>query len=121
VFFYYTTFTAPTADFTLEVVQSSSPGFTLFDVQNESNVRLFDAGCTSLSFSTPPSIPNGQVSVEITGATPGGIYVMSVKYETGAVVGFADPGTVHYSYSTVVENVAVDGNGNGLDLKKKGN
>jgi hypothetical protein len=120
VFFYYTTFTAPSADFTLDVIQSSSPDFTLFDVQNESQVRLFNGNCSlpSATFTHPTS---GPLPIDISGATPGDVYVLSVKYETGTVVGLADPGTVHYSYSTVVENQVVDENGNGLDLKKKGN
>jgi hypothetical protein len=120
VFFYYTTFTAPSADFTLDVVQSSVPPFTPFDVQNTEQVRLFNGDC-SMPTVTFTSTINGQVTVNITGAAEGDVFVLSVKYETGTVIGLADPGTTHYSYTTVVENQIVDKNKNGLDLKEKGN
>ena len=94
VFFYYSTFYAPSADFVVNVDQISDPRVPDFEVQNESNVRLFNGDC---------SIPNatftidyvegnlGQLAISITGATPGQAYIISVKYESGSVVGVDVP------------------------------
>jgi hypothetical protein len=120
VFFYYTKFTAPADVFTVQVNQSSIPEFTPFHVQNLEQVRLFNDDC-SIPTSTFTSTINGDVNVNISGAIANNLYIMSVKYETGNVVGEPDPGDVLYSYTTKVGGVGVDKNGNGLNLKKKGN
>ncbi len=120
VFFYYTTFTAPSADFDVMIEQSSSPAFTDFYVQNSEQVRLFNGDCSNPTATFTSSI-NGDVTANITGANAGDVFVMSIKYETGNVVGLPDPDFVHYSYSTVIATDVVDKNSNGLDLVKRGN
>jgi hypothetical protein len=120
VFFYYTTFTAPSTDFTVDILQTSSPVFEDFHVQNIEQVRLFNGDCT-VPAATITSTINGQVETVVTGAAPNNVYIMSVKYETGNVVGFDDPGTIQYSYTTKIDGNAVDQNSNGLYLRKKGN
>jgi hypothetical protein len=121
VFFYYTTFTAPSADFAVDIVQTPSDPAYEFHVQNNEQVRLYNSnGCSLVTAST--TINNGQVSVDITGAPEdNNVYVMSVKYETGNVVGFNNPGTIEYGFSTQIDSDEVDKNGNGLLLKSKGN
>jgi hypothetical protein len=122
VFFYYTTFSAPSINFTVDVFQSNEgpDGFPNFDVQNESNIRLFNGDCLIPSATMTIISLGAQVSISIDGANPGEAFVLSVKYETGAVVGLSDPGTVHYDYSTLVDGTLVDRDLDGVDLKKKG-
>ena len=122
VFFYYTTFSAPSTNFIVDVFQvNDGPvDFPNFDVQNDSNIRLFNGDC-SLPSATMTLLSSGsQASVSIDGENPGDMFVLSVKYETGAVVGLSEPGTVHYDYSTFVDGMMVDRDLDGVDLKKKG-
>jgi hypothetical protein len=129
VFFYYTTFTAPSGAFTVNVLQSSNPDYTPFHVQNLEQVRLFNGDCSLPNATFEPTI-NGDVAVVITNATPNAVYVLSVKYETGTVVGQllpVDPDdkttieVIHYDYETeIVDYGIVDMDLNGLDLRPKG-
>jgi hypothetical protein len=130
VFFYYSTFYAPSADFVVNVDQISDPRVPDFEVQNESNVRLFNGDC---------SIPNatftidyvegnlGQLAISITGATPGQAYIISVKYESGSVVGVdvpldgspPKPASVEYDYQTRIGGAVVDRDIDGVTLRPK--
>ena len=94
--------------------------FPNFDVQNESNIRLFNGDCSSPSASMTILTLGSQASLIIDGANPGDVFVLSVKYETAAVVGLPVPGIVHYDYSTLVDGNLVDRDLDGVDLKKKG-
>jgi len=122
VFFYYTTFVAPSASFTVEVAQVNDgpDGFANFDVQNDSNIRLFNSDCSMPTASMTLISLGAQASASIDGANPGDVFVLSVKYETSAVVGLSEPGTIHYDYSTIVNGLTVDRDLDGVDLKKKG-
>jgi hypothetical protein len=122
VFFYYTTFAAPSASFSVELAQVNDgpAGFPNFDVQNESNIRLFNSDCSSPTASMTILSLGSQAFVSIDVANPGDVFVLSTKYETGAVVGLPEPGTVHYDYSTLVDGLMVDRDLDGVDLKKKG-
>jgi hypothetical protein len=48
------------------------------------------------------------------------MFVLSVKYETSAVVGLSELGTVHYDYITIVDRTMVDRDLDGVNLNKKG-
>jgi len=122
VFFYYTTFSAPSTNFIVNVAQSNDgpEGFPNFDVQNESNIRLFNGDCSIPSATMAIISLGAQASISIDGANPGDVFVLSVKYETGAVVSLPVPDTVHYDYSTLVDGTLADRDLNGVDLKKKG-
>lgn len=119
VFFYYTSVIAPSTDFTIDIAQSETHATfgTLFDVQH-GQVRLYDADCANSSLARVTST-GGQASLSISGATPGELLVVSVKYTTGTVVGQAapTPSTVHYDFTTSVDGVAVASDG--IDLTKK--
>jgi hypothetical protein len=129
VFFYYTTFNAPgDAGFLVDVSQYQDadhaplPNFT---VQNESNVRLFNGDCSDPTVSYLVSFDNGQVELTFTGpAFPAkdDVFILSVKYETSAVVGqpIPDPTTVHYNFETLVDGSLVDMDLDGVFLKQKG-
>jgi hypothetical protein len=147
VFFYYTTFTAPKdLGFTIKIEQdnvlAAAEDFPYFVVQNESNIRLFNRDdCTIPTVSFEFSFADGQAWVDFKGPdypAAGDVFVVSVKFETGAVVGLPepdvqltdypyDPTTVHYSYKTYyvdLQNpefkVLLDMDIDGVLLKKKG-
>ena len=126
VFFYYTTVTAPSSSFTIDIVQSETHATfsTLFSVQNISNIRLFNADCTISNLGTfsISGANSGQATIQVSGATAGQVFIVSVKYTTSTVVGqnVPDPTTVHYDFVTNVNGGQVDQDANGLDLKKKG-
>jgi hypothetical protein len=121
VFFYYTTFTAPSKSFTVDVFQENNgpDGFPNFLVQNTSNIRLFNGNCSLPTATMTLDSWDDQAKVTISDANPNDVFVLSVKYETGAVVG-SEPGTVHYDYSTFVDEKMVDRDLDGVNLKKKG-
>ena len=123
VFFYYTTVTAPASSFTIDIVQSGThPTFsTLFDVQNLSQIRLFNAACEPVDATV--SIPSaGQARILVTGATVGQVFIVSVKYDKQALEGEeppTDPSTAHYNFVTNVDGTQVDADPDGLDLTPK--
>ncbi len=96
-----------------------------FFVQNESQVRLYTANCETPAVDWSFSI-NGQVSLNISGATPGDAFILSIKYETGNITGLPtpDPQTIHYDFATYLTDSAgwrlVDVDEDGLDLIFKG-
>ncbi len=120
-FVYWTRVLAPSPSFTVEVAQRTThPTFsTLFD---ERRVRLFPAGC-SPARRTAYTIADGggETRLEITGATPGEYYVVSVKYSTQSLLGMPTPSptTVHYDFETRVDGTLVDRDLTGLDLRKR--
>jgi hypothetical protein len=121
VFFYYTTFTAPAnGAFTLETRQANDkPGFSFFNVQNLEQIRLFNMDCSTPLFTWTAAYTNGQVVIAIQNAIPGQQYVLSVKYETGSVVGLPDPGTVHFGFATAVDGNVVDQDADGVYLRNR--
>ncbi|MCJ7535713.1 MAG: prealbumin-like fold domain-containing protein, partial [Anaerolineales bacterium] len=119
VFFYYTKFIAPAADFTVDLHQQNNAEFVNFLLQNEQQVRLFNGDCSSPSAGYTITFGTGQVSVHITGAAPGQVLIMSVKYETSSVVGQNQPGEVRYDFHTDINGVMVDQDMDGLFLRKK--
>jgi uncharacterized repeat protein (TIGR01451 family) len=125
VFFYYNQVTAPSSSFTIDVEQSEThPTFsTLFGVQQQNQITLFDADCSTVSAPVTFTISNGggQAHINISGATVGQVFIFSVKYDTSTVVGqnTPNPTTVHYDFVTHVSGAA-DSGADSLDLKKKG-
>jgi hypothetical protein len=123
VFFYYTKFTGPSDDFIVNVIQESNHDFKLFSVQNEIQVRVFNSDCT-----TPPTASvtilelNGNTSLLIQDGA-GQELILSVKYDTAAVVGEEIPKLVdefHYEFWTEIDGLGVvDFDLGGLDLVPK--
>jgi hypothetical protein len=147
VFFYYTTFGAPSENgFTIKVQQENvvPDDYPNFTVQNESNIRLFNGDCSMPTVSYSFRFTDGQVWIDFNGPnlpSSGDQFILSVKYETNAVVGLPIPDvqlppveypyastTVHYSYTTLHEvdpndptqNAVLDLDIDGVLLKKKG-
>jgi hypothetical protein len=114
VFFYYTQIAAPSAAFDVDIVQVADDPAYLFDVQNLNQVRLYDAACNTLPVDS--TVTNGQATVHISGATVGETFIISVKYETGNIVGLPQPGVVHYDFRTEIGGTTVDFDADGLNL-----
>ena len=118
VFFYYTKVTAPSASFTVDIVQTrSATTFPFFDVQNLDQVRLFDGNCNTLPISFTDG--GGQAHVNISGAYAGQIFIISVKYQTNSIVGTSITGnpTQDYDFHTEIGGVTVDADADGLTLR----
>ncbi|MGD8857858.1 MAG: prealbumin-like fold domain-containing protein, partial [Chloroflexota bacterium] len=126
VFFYYTKFRATESSFVIDVAQTNDqdPMYDFF-VQNASQVRLYTADCGTPAVDWNFTI-NGQVSLNIGGATPGDAFILSIKYETGNITGLAapNPQTIHYDFATYLTDTSgwrmVDMDEDGLDLLFKG-
>lgn len=119
---YWTQVHAPAANFTVQVAHTTThPSFsTLFDLTDPANIRLHDAGCSDSTLPQTKSIAGDQATVAVTGATPGALYVLSVRYHTQPFLGklAPNPSLVHYDFRTKVDGTVVDGDPNGLDLAK---
>jgi hypothetical protein len=119
VFFYYTQLTAPAGgDFQVEIQQISSPDFTLFEVQNDQQIRLFNPDCSPAA--NEMEINAWPSTLTIHNAAIGQHFILSLKYGTSSVVGYqpvADP--IHYDFATFINGGEFDYDYDGLDLKAK--
>jgi hypothetical protein len=118
VFFYYTSVSAPSANFTIDIVQTKNNGSFPFLGVHNGEIRLYNANCTVIGSGTETSL--GQASVNVSGATVGQTFIVGIKYNPGSVVGTAvvTPGpTVHYDFHTEIGGLTVDLDPDGLDLK----
>ena len=99
VFFYYTRLIAPSSSFRVTVKQSNdNPGFKLF-ATHQGQIRLWTVGCASFVQGVGGTAP----FINITGATAGTTYVLSVKYDTKSISGSTFTGAfgpdVTYSFN----------------------
>ncbi len=123
VFFYFTQVTAPSANFTIDIVQTNNDAsFPFFAVHNGiSEIRLFDGNCVISNLGTASESPLGQAHVAISGATVGQTFIVQVKYSANSVNGTSVSSpypTVHYDFHTEIGGVTVDLDPDGLDLAK---
>jgi len=87
VFFYYTKVVAPSANFTIDVIQTKDcSGFKYFAVHHN-QIMLFNEDCQRLLSAIPSESGIGQAHLAVTGAIPGATYVMSVKYNVKSIIG----------------------------------
>ena len=120
VFFYYTKFIAPPADFTVDLRQKNDSAFVNFLLQNAQQVRLFNGDCSTPAATFTLTFDSGQVQLDISGAVPGQEFILSAKYDTSNVVGQTAPKQpVRYDFHTDVNGVLVDQDLDGLILRKK--
>jgi hypothetical protein len=121
VLFYYTRVTAPSSSFTVTIAQTKNSGAVPFFGAQTSQVRVLNSDCSAQAGTV--SISGGQVTINVTGATPGEIIVISVKYDPGTVTGTAVSGppfpTFHYDFATFVNGNQVAVDPDGVDLKPK--
>jgi hypothetical protein len=86
VFFYWTSFTAPSADFTVDIVQTKDNGSFPFFEPLHDQIVLWDGDCDKLYEGTSTS--PGQAEVNITGATPGELLGLDVSPCLGSATEF---------------------------------
>jgi hypothetical protein len=103
---------------------NNDPSFALFEVQNDQQVRLFNGDCTEPMVGYSTGFDGGQAYITIDGASTGQMFIVSVKYETGAVVGQPiddpnSPPTIHYDFSTLINGSVIGRDLDGLDLKPR--
>jgi hypothetical protein len=121
VLFYYTQVTAPSASFKIDINQTNdNAAFPLFAVQQ---VVIYTADCKRYQNATV-STTNGVTTLNVSGATAGQIFIVSVKYNPGTVVGTTVGNgptfpEVVYTYKTEINDVFVATSADSLTLKKK--
>jgi hypothetical protein len=114
VFFYFTDVRAPRSDFTIVLQQiKTDDRFPFIDVF-QGQVVLYDQNCGNLGSGVVTSA--GQASVDVHGATPGQVFVVSVKYSLKSLVGtYMDPTMgCHYDFHTVVDGLVVNADPDGF-------
>jgi hypothetical protein len=120
---YWTEVHAPAAAFTVEVAQTTthSSFSILFDLSSADNIRLHEGSCADSTLPQTKSIAGDQATVAVTGAIPGAVYYLSVRYGTQPFLSkpAPNPTTAHYDFATKVNGAFVDSDPNGLDLKKQ--
>ncbi len=118
VFFYYTYITAPSATFTMNIIQSNSCGIKNFDI-HQNQILLFDSATCVRKHGLTINSMNGQATVTITGAIPGTRYVISVKYDSksiqGATLG-AGNDTCQYQFVSKIGSTVVVGSQGSVNL-----
>ena len=133
VFFYYTSFTAPSDTFTVDIVQSIAAGegySTFFGIHQggpgEFEVRIFNDDCSNYTGGATITNGNGQATIVFnqSGIT-GDTFVISVKYDKDAHIGQAQPPNllangrdVQYNWATEVNDVVIDSDPDGLLFHK---
>ena len=114
VFFYWTFVTAPSANFTVNLVQTKSnldfPYFPLHGGQ----IVIYDGNCNNIGSGYETS--QGQAVAEIAGAEIGEVFIISVKYNLKAIIGtYMHPSSgCQYDFMTVINGVVVDQDPDGL-------
>ena len=97
VFFYDSKITAPSASFTINILQSNTNNWPVLTI-NQNQFILWDANCTKVQSVTLSA--DGTLTVN--GATAGATYYVQVKYETSKLLGISGVGkpTVTYLFQT---------------------
>ena len=89
VFFYWSKITAPRANFTIQIAQARTNTIFPFCEIQQGQIRIYDANCNPLGegYETGP----GQAAVDVTGATPGAVFIVQVKYSLKNLIGTPMP------------------------------
>jgi hypothetical protein len=105
VFYYFNGVVAPSRDFNVSIGQDSIPGFALFEVQNDQQLRLYNGDCSTPSnVSLSLSYQGDDLVLSVSGAKKNETYVISVKYDTGSIVGEIAPvSEIGYLFETNVD------------------
>jgi len=106
-FMYYVKVIAPSASFTVNIGQTvNQTGFRLFAVNTRGSVVSGD-NCARVTSVRSPS--TGQARASVTRATVGRTYIIGVRYDTRALVGYVTNGTLsaNYSFSAKIGNTTL--------------
>jgi hypothetical protein len=90
VIFYYNTITAPSASFTLDVVETNTKSWAPMLVQQNNQAYLYKSDCSkapgvTITLSGTPYYTT--VTFHVTGATAGATYYIGIKYTPKNLVG----------------------------------
>ena len=110
VMFYYSKITAPAATFTIQVPQSNTKGWKPVAIQDVGQVILWNANCVKSTASATYNSTTGAVTINVTRATAGAVYYLSIKYNNSSLTGqsVSKPyPTATYSFKTVLNGVEI--------------
>ena len=117
-FFYFTSITAPSASFCVDIVETKScSGLALFGVNQNNQIALFNANCSKVASGAQISLGLG--SVCITNATPGAQYVLAVKYNSKSIVGSTFTGSApvcQYTFESKINGTTIAGSSTSINL-----
>jgi hypothetical protein len=114
VFFYFTRVQAPSADFRVELQQIRTDSrFPYCDVFQD-QVTIYDQNCGTVG--TGAHTTAGQAAIDVHGAQPGQVYIITVKYSFKNLIGtYMDPTMgCHYDFHTVINGLVVDADPDGF-------
>jgi hypothetical protein len=121
-FSYYYTLNAPSASFTLDIVQTSqTTGFAPFNVLTsggQAQVFLYNTTCGQILTGTTPTA--GQARLAVANAVAGDNYVVCVKYTTSNLIGTSGVNALpqgNYSFSARIATTTLSGSTASLALK----
>ena len=120
---YYSTITAPASTFTLSADQFNNSGSPKWPPMGTAQVILWNKNCVKFPTVTTTADPlTGKVTLNVTGATAGATYFLSVKYNpnslTGTVVRKPYP-TVSYTFVTSLNGAALIPSWDSIAVKPK--
>jgi uncharacterized repeat protein (TIGR01451 family) len=109
---FFEKFTATEADFALLISQSNTGGWVPFATVKGTAVTLYNANCAkpSAQASVIYNPATGAVTLNVTGARPGAVYYLAIKYNPLSLVGtpITPPNpTVTYNFMTSMDGVAL--------------
>jgi hypothetical protein len=128
VFFYYIRITAPSPSFVIDINQTNDGSgnhgqVSLFHIQNDdpNQIILYTQSCTKYGKAQVTSIGPGDVKVQVTGATTGQTFILSLKYTPKSIEGSVapNPPTVAYAFKALLGTTPVPGSTVNLNLVKK--
>jgi len=116
VFFYFSKITAPSSDFTIQIVQARSSSYFPFLELQQGQVTLYDADCNNVGSGAETS--PGQAAITVHGATAGKVFILNAKYSLKTLVGlYMTPSMgVQYDFRTVINGQVVDSDPDGLHI-----
>jgi uncharacterized repeat protein (TIGR01451 family) len=125
VIFYYSKITAPAESFTIQVGQMLDPddlGWPKMSIQNARNVILWNPDCIKHDGVVVDAMATGEPTITVSGATPGDMYFLSVKFETDSVKGtpVSEPlPTITYSFDTSIDGGEQNFNAQSVNMVPK--
>ena len=91
-------------------------------LQDITKVIVWKADCTKLTTATATyTTSNGNVTVNVTGATPGAKYYVSVNYNPGSLIGKMATGkpTVQYTFISYLNGTQIVPSWDSIRMKPK--
>jgi hypothetical protein len=114
-FFYYSAIVAPSQNFDVDVVQTNSCGFSLFKLQQNDQIILWDSNCVKVASGNIGTPTQGKIRVS--NAIPGQLYVLSVKYDTKSLIGLRFTGTsCTYNFESKIGTTLVPRSRTSVDM-----